>query len=100
MTRCTDPSCISSIGARALGLEGQGLREGSPATMVALDTSHPTLWAKQGDALLDGWIFGGGRTMIDTVWTNGRRQVEQGRHSRRVEIGRRYRQVMEALLRC
>lgn len=87
-------------GARALGIAAHGLRRGAVVNMVALDCSHPTLWGKQGDELLDGWIFGGGRDMIDTVWTNGVRRVAQGRHVGREPIRQRYREALGTLLLC
>src|SRR3546814_3380078 len=49
-------------------IPAHGLRPGAVVNMVALDCSHPTLWGKHGNELLDGWIFGGGREMIDSVW--------------------------------
>lgn len=89
-----------SGGARALGIAAHGLRPGAVINMLALDCSHPTLWGKQGDELLDGWIFGGGRGMIDTVWTDGVRRVAQGRHVAREPIRQRYREALGTLLLC
>jgi formiminoglutamate deiminase len=84
-------------GAQALGAGAAGLAIGAPADIVALDLDHPSLAGRGGDALLDGWIFGG-RSMVETVWRWGEKLVEQGRHRDRDRIAARYRRTLERLL--
>jgi len=84
-------------GARALGLGVHGIRVGATADMMALDHCHPTLDGKYEDDLLNGWIFGGGGEMVQTVWSKGRRLVENGRHVARDAIVGRYRDALRAL---
>lgn len=89
-------------GAQALGGGGGALAEralakGAPVDIVALDAAHPSLVARRGDALLDGWIFAG-RDAVDAVWCRGRQVVSEGRGHGRADILRRYRATMTRLL--
>jgi formiminoglutamate deiminase len=84
-------------GAQALGVEAFGLRIGASADLISLDTDHPSLAGKSGDAVLDAWIFAGGGRVIDCVWRRGRKCVERGRHHARSGIVRRYARVMAGL---
>ena len=85
-------------GAQALGAKEFGLAIGAPADIVALNLEHPSLVARSGDALLDGWIFAGRAGMVESVWRWGRQVVEQGRHRDAARISSRYRQTLERLL--
>lgn len=85
-------------GAQALGADGGGLRVGAPADIVSLDPGHPALIGRQGDALLDSFVFAARRDVIDGVWRAGCKVVSNGRHHRRDEIAARYRQALEKVL--
>ncbi|MBU6459228.1 MAG: formimidoylglutamate deiminase [Bradyrhizobium sp.] len=67
-------------GAQALAQPVVGLQEGARADIVTLDTDHPSLAGRRGDAVLDGWIFAAGNAAISCVWASGNRVVEGGRH--------------------
>ncbi|KYG24412.1 N-formimino-L-glutamate deiminase [Bradyrhizobium sp. AT1] len=67
-------------GAQALAHPAVGLAPGARADIVTLDTAHPSLAGRAGDAVLDGWIFAAGSGAIDCVWTGGHKVVEGGRH--------------------
>ncbi len=84
-------------GSMALGTAGTALVEGAPADMLSLAADHPALVCRNEDALLDSWIFAGAQGAVDCVWVAGRKLVENGRHVRRDEILRGYRQAMEEL---
>jgi formiminoglutamate deiminase len=84
-------------GSQALGASGGGLAAGEPADVVALAPDHPTLLTRDGDALLDGWIFAARVGAVDAVWARGRRVVVGGRHVAREEVERRFR---AALAKC
>ena len=71
---------------------------GAPADFVVLDTGHPSLAGRRGDALIDGWIFAGQRSLVSAVWRRGRQVVREGRHVAREGIVRRYRAAVMALL--
>jgi formiminoglutamate deiminase len=83
-------------GAQALGMGRGGLRRGAAADLVTLDSEHPNLAGRSGDALVDGLVFAGGG--IDTVWRHGRRLVSGGRHHAREAIAARYVGVLKVLL--
>jgi formiminoglutamate deiminase len=55
-------------GAQALGVAPGRIEAGAPADFVALDTAHPSLAGRRGDALIDGWIFAGQRDLVSAVW--------------------------------
>ena len=84
-------------GAAALGAPA-GLAVGNSADLVSLDADHPCLIGRRDDALIDGWLFAGGRAVIDCVWRHGAKVVSQGRHHARDAIVRRYRAVLTGLL--
>ena len=85
-------------GGQAAGVPGTGLAPGCPADFLSLDIEHPSLVGRTEDALLDSWIFAGGKSAIDCVWRAGHKVVAGGCHVRRDRIARRYREVMRRLL--
>ncbi len=85
-------------GAEALGVPASGLSPGAALDLVSLAAAHPSLAARRGDALLDGWIFAGRGGAVDGVWRRGRKVVENGRHVQRPAILRRYRDRLNRLL--
>ena len=85
-------------GARALGLGEAGLSVGQGADIVVLDDTHPTMVGRDGDALLDAWIFGAGNVVRD-VFVGGSHVVVNGRHVKRDEVCLRYSATMRRLLR-
>jgi formiminoglutamate deiminase len=89
---------VFSGASAALGVGGDGLREGAAADLVALDDSAPSLLHRHGDALLDGWIFGAARSCVDAVWVAGRQVVAGGRHVARDSVRARYAACMRRLL--
>ncbi|WP_316396167.1 formimidoylglutamate deiminase [Bradyrhizobium sp. 33ap4] len=67
-------------GAQALAQTKAGLAPGARADIVSLDTAHPSLAGRSGDAVLDGWLFATGSDAIDCVWARGDKVVTGGRH--------------------
>ncbi len=78
-------------GAQALGIA-------DTADIVSLDAEHPALIGRDGDALIDGWIFAARGGAVDCVWRRGRKVVERGRHVARDAIAARYRKALTLLL--
>ncbi|HTV77412.1 MAG TPA: formimidoylglutamate deiminase [Steroidobacteraceae bacterium] len=85
-------------GAQATGMKDAGLACGCAADFLTLDAEHPALVGRTEDALLDGWLFSGGKAVIDGVWRAGHRLVSGGCHIHRDRIAGRYREVMRRLL--
>jgi formimidoylglutamate deiminase len=67
-------------GGQALAQPTVGLQAGALADIVTLDTMHPSLAGRHGDAILDGWIFAAGAGAVACVWAGGNKVVEDGRH--------------------
>jgi formimidoylglutamate deiminase len=84
-------------GAQALGV-ASGLVAGIAADIVSLDADSPVLVGRSGDALLDGWIFGSRRSLVDCVWTSGRKVVTNGRHHQAESVAAGFRRALEGLL--
>lgn len=84
-------------GAQAAGRDSGVLAEGKLADMLALDTGHLDLEGRQGDALLDAWIFAGDDRMVAEVWSAGRHLVSAGQHREHAAIEAGYRAVMRRL---
>jgi formiminoglutamate deiminase len=86
-------------GYRALGARIFGIRAGAAADLIALDVNQNALADRQGDAVLDGWIFAARRPAVDCVWRFGRKVVSGGRHVLRDQIESRYRASIKRLTR-
>ena len=85
-------------GAVALAQRCGVLEEGARADIVVLDSEHPALIARDGDEVLDSWIFAGGAACVRDVFVGGRQVVSGGEHVDEPEIVARYREAAEALL--
>ncbi len=67
-------------GGSALGQAVGSIDVGYRADLLELDTQHELLLAREPDSVLDSWIFGGDKTMINSVWVAGRRVIDRGHH--------------------
>src|SRR3712207_8284364 len=63
-----------------------------PRSTLFPDTAlfRSLLMGRKGDALIDSWIFGGPKDVIDCVWARGEKVVADGRHVRRDRMQTRY----------
>ncbi|WP_050400083.1 formimidoylglutamate deiminase [Bradyrhizobium embrapense] len=77
-------------GAQALAQSKAGLTPGGRADIVSLDTAHPSLAGRSGDAVLDGWLFASASDAIDCVWAGGDKLVAGGRHRLRDKARERF----------
>jgi formimidoylglutamate deiminase len=85
-------------GAQALGVPAADLAPGAAADLVSLDLAHPALAGRDGDALLDGWIFAARGGAVDGVWRAGVKRVSGGRHHDREAIAARFCGVIRRVL--
>ncbi|MBR0811104.1 formimidoylglutamate deiminase [Bradyrhizobium diazoefficiens] len=85
-------------GAQALAQPTVGLAAGARADIVTLDTTHPSLAGRAGDAAIDGWVFAAGTGAIDCVWAGGRKVVEGGRHRLRQAARERFNATVRRLV--
>ncbi|MBU8537770.1 formimidoylglutamate deiminase [Falsiroseomonas tokyonensis] len=85
-------------GAQASGRPIGALAPGMRADLVELDAQHPTLLGRDGDALLDAWVFSGQSNPVRTVIVGGRVVVEAGRHIDAMTIRDQFGAAMRRLL--
>jgi formimidoylglutamate deiminase len=84
-------------GARAAGRDAGQIAAGKLADLVALDTTHIDLEGREGDHMLDSFIFAADDSAITDVWSAGRHVVAEGRHIKRDAITNAYRTVLRRL---
>lgn len=85
-------------GAQAMAQATVGLTPGARADIVTLDSAHPSLAGRSGDAAIDGWIFAAGSGAIDCVWAGGHKLVEGGRHRLRQVARERFNAAVRRLV--
>lgn len=85
-------------GAQALGLASGSLAAGRTADIVILDEVHPALVGRDGDQVIDSWIFAAGDGALRDVFAGGQRVVADGQHVRRDAISRRFAVTMRRLM--
>ena len=85
-------------GARALGRDSGALETGRQADLVAIDADHVALCGLDTGQLLDGWIFAADDTVVTDLWSAGRHCVQEGRHTQRETVERRFREVLRQLV--
>ena len=88
---------VNSGGAKAAGRNTGKIAEGMLADLFALDANSLHLAGRQGDMILDSFIFAGDDRMISDVWAAGRHKVRDGRHVGREAIVSRYLRTMEEI---
>jgi formimidoylglutamate deiminase len=70
---------------------------GMRADLVVLNPEHINLVAREGDGLLDAFLFAGNGQMVKHVMVGGKWIVRDGRHPDEAAIAERYRQVQKQL---
>ena len=84
-------------GAQALGRNAGAIAPGKLADIVVLDTDHPALVGRAGDALLDAWLFSGNSTPVRHVMVAGEWAVRDGAHRSQQSIAAAYARAMTGL---
>ena len=88
---------VAEGGAQAAGRASGCIGIGMWADLIGLDGDHPDFIGRQGDTLLDTFIFAGDDRMVQDVWSAGRHQVRAGQHIQRDSIVDSYKCVMKKL---
>lgn len=86
-------------GGKALGAARSALEVGCGADLVALRPGNDLGALSDPDRFLDAWIFSN-TVQIDSVWVDGRKHVENGRHLRRDNVRPRFEATMRDLLQA
>ena len=84
-------------GAQAAMRDAGVLAPGRLADLVALDGETADFAGREGDALLDSFVFAGGDRLVTDLWSAGRHMVTEGRHVRQEAITGRYIRTMDRL---
>jgi len=84
-------------GAQAAGRKSGAIEVGAWADLMALDGDATDLIGRQGDSVLDTWIFAGTDTRVSDVWAAGRHMVQGGMHTAHAEITAAYRKTLHRL---
>jgi formimidoylglutamate deiminase len=64
--------CLTSNGARSLGLAAPGIVPGAPADLVALDLGHPEIRGVERGDLAAAVLFSGTAALVRETWVAGR----------------------------
>jgi formimidoylglutamate deiminase len=84
-------------GAQALGRRTAGIAPGNRADLIVLDTDHPALVGRSGDALLDAWLFSGNATPVRHVMVGGEWVIRDGVHRAQAPIAAAFARSMRRL---
>ncbi len=85
-------------GAAALGRKVGSIEAGHRADLLVLDDSHPLLYAKAPEHVLDSLIFAGNTNLLKDVMVGGTWQVKDGRHEQEQDITFAFNKVMHELM--
>jgi len=88
---------VAAGGGQALGRDTGRLAPGARADIVVLDAEHPSLAHREGDDLLDSWIFASMGNPVQDVYVGGRKVIEGGRHADEDRIAARFRAALKRL---
>ena len=90
----------SRLGAcQALGRSPRSLSPQAAADIVILDSSHPALAGRSGDAILDAWIFASGDGVVKDVLVGGKHVVRNHRHVDRERLFGKFHATVTSLAR-
>ncbi|KPQ08344.1 MAG: formimidoylglutamate deiminase HutF [Rhodobacteraceae bacterium HLUCCA12] len=84
-------------GAQAAGRDAGAIAPGRLADLMALDTGHIDLHGRDGDTILDSYVFAADDRAVSDVWAAGRHVVAGGQHRNRAAITAAYRAVVGRL---
>jgi formimidoylglutamate deiminase len=88
---------VASGSAQAVGRDAGSIAIGQRADLVALDGNAIDLEGREGDEILDAFIFAGDDRMVSDVWSAGRHVVQSGIHVKGDAIRDKYRATMASL---
>ena len=84
-------------GARSMAQPVGAIAAGKRCDITVLDSDHPALIGRDGDAALDTWIFSGGNACVKDVIVGGKLVVHDRHHIHEDEIARDFRAAIRRL---
>lgn len=84
-------------GAQALGIHGGEIRVGARADFVSLYDDHEILCGKEGDTILDSYVFAGNKPLVSDVILGGKTVIRNSHHPREYDITLRFKKLMYRL---
>jgi formimidoylglutamate deiminase len=84
-------------GSQALDQPIGMLTPGHRADFIVLNDKHPVLFGRRASAIIDSWIFTGGRELISDVFVAGQHLIKNHHHIRQENIERRYQEAIKSL---
>ena len=84
-------------GAQACGHNSGAIAVGKRADFIVLDTDHPLLCERNGDELLDSWIFSGNSNIVRDVYVGGKHIIQDGQHAQQNQIAERFISTLKTL---
>jgi formimidoylglutamate deiminase len=88
---------LVSGGARACGHNSGAIDVGKRADLIVLDTDHSLLCERNGDELIDSWIFSGNENTVRDVYVGGKHLIVNGHHENEELITSRFKSVIKEL---
>jgi formimidoylglutamate deiminase len=85
-------------GAQASGRSVGAIAPGRRADFVLLDPGHPAIAGRDGDSVLDGWLFAARLSPVREVWVGGVQLVANGRHILRDDATNRFNAALRRLM--
>jgi len=67
------------------------------ADIIVLGPDNPVIAGREGEAVIDSWIFSGNRPAVRNVYVGGVQLVRDGQHFKQDDIFRRYRAALDRL---
>jgi formimidoylglutamate deiminase len=84
-------------GAQALGRRAGALAAGYRADLLVLDAAAPSLYRREGDALIDSFVFASETTAVRDVMVGGRWVVRERRHAAEHRIAANFRRALDRI---
>lgn len=86
-------------GAQALGKNSGAIAVGKRFDVVVLNHDHALLYGREGDFVLDSFIFAGNDALVKDVLIGGKTIIRNGEHAREDEITRNYKRTLDRILK-
>ncbi len=85
-------------GAMSLGRNNGKIAIGCDADLISIDLNQVNFQGKNGDNILDSWIFNQNSQNISQVWVKGRETITNGRHKNHEKIQAKYLHSLKQIL--